>query len=264
MKTIIKLTVVAMLCLYFSSVAFAKVGDKEIKNYLKRHPEVIMDILRQNSQELITILEVGYKDKIRLENEQKVEMQIASPLSPAIEGRATFGSQKAKFTIVEYTDMMCTYCVEGDAILSELIHKYPKKIRVVIKHKTTGTIGRMEAAMYEALAEESLSLAWEFKKAAFKHRQKILATNGTYLDTILEDLKVDIPKMKKRAMNSDIQDLINEDIAEAMKFGVSGTPTFLINGVMISGAQPLSQFEKVMNKWTEFHGEDPFCDECNE
>jgi len=41
---------------------------------------------------------------------------------------------------------------------------------------------------------------------------------------------------------------IDDDLKEAAKLGVSGTPAFFINGIKISGAQPFESFQKVIDE----------------
>mgnify|MGYP000625015632 CR=1 FL=1 len=41
---------------------------------------------------------------------------------------------------------------------------------------------------------------------------------------------------------------INEDLAEAKKFGFQGTPGFLINGIPVKGAYPASHFEEIVKE----------------
>lgn len=41
---------------------------------------------------------------------------------------------------------------------------------------------------------------------------------------------------------------VEADIAEGEKYGVSGTPAFFINGIMVEGAQPIEVFTKVIDQ----------------
>jgi protein-disulfide isomerase len=40
-------------------------------------------------------------------------------------------------------------------------------------------------------------------------------------------------------------------MAEATKFGISGTPGFVLNGIPIKGAYPLSHFKKIVAELTK-------------
>jgi protein-disulfide isomerase len=48
--------------------------------------------------------------------------------------------------------------------------------------------------------------------------------------------------------SAEIKDAVKKDMAEAAKFGVSGTPAFFINGRMIEGAYPYEAFKQIINE----------------
>lgn len=48
--------------------------------------------------------------------------------------------------------------------------------------------------------------------------------------------------------DSEVRKEVEADMAEGEKYGVSGTPAFFINGVMIEGAQPIEAFIKVIDQ----------------
>jgi len=41
---------------------------------------------------------------------------------------------------------------------------------------------------------------------------------------------------------------VQNDLNEGIKYGVSGTPTFFINGVALVGAQPFGAFEQIIEQ----------------
>ena len=55
-------------------------------------------------------------------------------------------------------------------------------------------------------------------------------------------------KFKKDMASDKVAKLLEADIAEAAKVGVSSTPNFFLNGVQVSGAYPPEYFEKLMKR----------------
>jgi len=56
----------------------------------------------------------------------------------------------------------------------------------------------------------------------------------------------------KKALESEkVNKRIQEDMAEAAKFDMQGTPGFLINGVPVRGAYPASEFDKIISQLVE-------------
>ena len=50
------------------------------------------------------------------------------------------------------------------------------------------------------------------------------------------------------AYGFDLQAEVNKDMEDGAKAGVSGTPAFFINGIMLSGAQPFSEFKAIIDR----------------
>jgi len=74
------------------------------------------------------------------------------------------------------------------------------------------------------------------------------------LDKIAADVGVDMEKLKKDLKNPEVKDRISRDTDEAKRFGFSGTPSFVINGVKLVGAQPIENFEEVIKFTTSSEG----------
>ena len=55
-------------------------------------------------------------------------------------------------------------------------------------------------------------------------------------------------KVKSDIKADEVEKLINDDKQEANKFGFTGTPGYLINGVSLKGAYPLSEFKKIIDR----------------
>ena len=68
------------------------------------------------------------------------------------------------------------------------------------------------------------------------------------LDRLAKEVGADVAKLKRDKDSQKVTDIIEADKAEAAKFGFSGTPGFLINGVSIKGAYPAAEFQKVIDK----------------
>ncbi len=67
------------------------------------------------------------------------------------------------------------------------------------------------------------------------------------LKKIASDVKLDVKKFESCLSSNKYEKKVKDDLAYAGTIGVSGTPTFFINGVMLVGAQPQSEFEKVID-----------------
>ena len=61
----------------------------------------------------------------------------------------------------------------------------------------------------------------------------------------------DVGKVLKDIKSDKVEAQVKEDMAEAQKFGFTGTPGFLINGVSVKGAYPFDHFKMIIDKHLE-------------
>ncbi len=54
-------------------------------------------------------------------------------------------------------------------------------------------------------------------------------------------------RLKKDLKSTLVKKRIENDMAEASKYGLTGTPSFIINGTKLVGAQPIENFEEIIN-----------------
>ena len=100
---------------------------------------------------------------------------------------------------------------------------------------------------YEAIRLQSEEKAFEFHDQIYKNQSK-LRTGEAFLKKLAKDLKVNMTKLAKDVQSKEVKERIEADIAEANKFGFQGTPGFILNGVPVKGAYPLSHFEGIIEK----------------
>jgi len=60
-------------------------------------------------------------------------------------------------------------------------------------------------------------------------------------------LKLDDNAFRSCLGSGKFKSSIEADIAQGQKLGVAGTPGFFVNGVFLSGAQPIGEFEKIID-----------------
>jgi protein-disulfide isomerase/serine/threonine protein kinase len=156
----------------------------------------------------------------------------------------TWGEHDAPATIVVFSDYQCPYCSRVETTLTALRAKYgEKQLRIVWKdfpldfHKDAGPAHVAARAVYEAGGATAF---WRFHALAFMNQKELTPTNFEAWATVagvppakLAPLLVD-PKTKAR---------VDANIADGKSYGVRGTPAFFVNGIMLSGARPQTDFE---------------------
>ena len=192
------------------------------------------------------------KAKIAEQENARREEDFKNPKKPEIDGKMPIrGNPKARVTIVAYSDFECPYCSKAEATMEELMKKNGDSVRYVFKnYPLPSHQSAMAAALrYEAIAMQSKDLAWKYHDELFNNQSLISQEKEAYLDKAAAKIGANVSKMKKDIASEVVKKRVEADIEEGKKFGVTGTPAFLINGVFVNGARPIQYFDKIVQRW---------------
>ena len=104
---------------------------------------------------------------------------------------------------------------------------------------------KAQAAHEAAEAANQQGKFWEMHDLIFANQREMSPTN--YL-RYAGELKLDVEKFKGDLSSKVVKKRIEDDLSMAGSLGVTGTPSFFINGRFLSGAQPFSSFKKVIDE----------------
>ena len=238
-------------------LASACTTKDDLKKMIKENPEIITEAIEANPSQFIEALNKAVKvaqegeGKRRQEEEKKaLEDSYNNPIQPNLRADESFrGNKDAPITLVEYSDFECPFCSRGFNTVMELMDKYEGKIRFVYKHLPLSFHPQaMPASQYfEAIRLQNPAKAWEFHDRIYKDQRK-LQNGEAWLKSIAKELKVDLAKLAIDVKSEAVQKRIDEDMAEAAKFGFQGTPGFVINGIPVKGAYPINHFEGIVEE----------------
>lgn len=233
--------------------------EEQLRKTLAEHPEIVLKALEENKVEVLAIVEQGARERELLKRESLWRTQAANPLKPLIpEERAIYGNRDAEITIVEYSDFLCPYCGRGKMTVKQLVKESGGNIRAIFKHVPLHDGSTPLSALFEAVSMQSSEKAWEYAEKVFERQALLGNADRDILNEILGELGVDAPKAWKDAESTMVKERLRQDEAEAEKFRITGTPTYLINGVMLRGALPKRYFEKVL----DIIEEEVLCEDC--
>lgn len=247
--------------LAFAGLLSGCMSDSQFKDKLAKvlaeNPEVLTEAIEKNPDKFVTSLQKAIKDaqasmaKQREEEEKKqFEEFFENPLKPEIGDRhAMLGTKGAPIVLVEYSDFECPFCKRGYDTVNELMSRYKGKIQFVYKHLPLSFHPQaMPAAEYfEAIKLQSDAKAFAFHDKIFDN-QGALKNGEKFLKKIAKEVGVDMAKLEKDIKSEKVQARIQEDLKEAEKFGIQGTPGFVINGVPVKGAYPVDEFERIIGE----------------
>lgn len=160
-----------------------------------------------------------------------------------------WGTRAAPVTMVVFSDFECPFCSKVETTISQLKDKYgPEKLRIVWKNNP---LPFHKSARPAALAAETVfrlggsKAFWKFHELAFQN-QKSLSPES--FEKWAGDAGVDRAKFKAAFDRQEYMAKIDADMAVGKTSGVTGTPASIINGVFLSGAQPIDKFTAVIDE----------------
>ncbi len=168
-----------------------------------------------------------------------------------LKGKPVKGPANAKVTIVEYSDFQCPFCSRGyQTMETQVLKDYGDKVKFAYKNFPLPMHPWAEPAAVasECALQQKPEAFWQLYNYYFSNQRDITPQN--LKDKSLEALKdsgVDKDKFSDCLDNKKTLDLVKQDQQEGQSVGVNGTPAFIINGRLISGAQPYDNFKAVID-----------------
>jgi len=160
------------------------------------------------------------------------------------------GDADAPVVLIAYSEFQCPFC-----------GKFARDTAPVLEQKYVedGTL-RIEYRDFPYLGKESMTAAlagraaaaqrrfWQYHDAMYAHQ---LPPNSGHLDEdhlagVAEKPGLDVADFRRDMASKDARKQVTRDFQEGQAIGVTGTPTFLINGTPVVGAQPTKVFERAI------------------
>ncbi len=178
----------------------------------------------------------------------------AAPINMAdiqINPTETVGSANAKITLIEYADFQCPFCKRfNDSVLPQIMSNYVQtgKIRFSYKHYAfLGEESDWAAEAAECAADQGKF--WPYHDMLFA--QQGGENSGTFtkdkLISAAAKLNLDSTQFADCLNQDKTLPRVQADIDEGNRIGVRGTPSFLLNGKLIVGAQPYAAFKAALD-----------------
>lgn len=249
----LKTTLLLALLLMFAGC----VSESQIKDMLKKNPAILTDAIKENPDKFIDALNEAVKkaqkgQAKRREDAEKKKLEEAykNPLKPEIrEDELIRGNKDGKIVIVEYSDFECPFCSRAFGTVTKLLEEYKGQVKFVYKHLPLSFHPNAEPASryYEALRLQSHDKAIKFHDELYKNQRKI-QSGEKFFKKVAKQIGANMSKLAKDIKSDVVQKRIDEDKAEAAKYGFQGTPGFTVNGIPVKGAYPYSHFVKIIDE----------------
>ena len=239
-------------------VSGVKVSESEVQAFIEERKipaQHINDQLKDRIEKFIIqskkqeIVDKWLSDKMA---QNSVEVYFSEPVQPIYDVKIgdapMLGKESAKVTLVEYSDFQCPYCAKGSKIMHELKKKYGDKVKVVFKNYPLPFHKQAKGAALAGLCanEQGSNYFWELHDYMFDNQSNLDPKN---LKEVAGKFKgFDQGKFNDCVDKNKYLAKVESDIQEGQELGVKSTPTFFLNGKAISGALPVEDFSKMIEK----------------
>lgn len=159
------------------------------------------------------------------------------------------GRADAPVVMVEYADFQCGYCGKfARDTEPELVEKYVKEGTLRIEWRNFPIFGEpSEAAARAAWAAGRQGRFWQFHAAAYAEGAKEKGFSEDRLRALAREAGVaDLDRFVRDTGSEAARKAVAKDQEEAYGLGATSTPSFLINGRPVAGAQPMETFTEAI------------------
>jgi protein-disulfide isomerase len=161
------------------------------------------------------------------------------------DGAPALGPESAPVSIVEFSDFQCPFCRRVTPAMSQLRADYGDQVRIVFKNLPLSIHPKAPAAHAAAEAAHRQGKFWEMHDRIFANQGQL---EPEVFERYAKEIGLDLEQFRADVASAEVRERIAEDMAEARRLGVTGTPGFFINGRFVSGAQPYGTFKRLVDE----------------
>ena len=212
---------------------------------LKESREQIREFLRNKKIEAQKAL---YLKSLR--SNSRIETYLKAPPLFRAEvpttGAPSKGPEYAPVTIVKFEDYQCPFCKEVQPIVTELLSRYNGKIRLVHKDLPLDSIHpQARQAAEAARCADEQGKFWSYHDVLYANSPNVSQEN---LKSYAKEVGLDVNAFDRCLGSGKFKAVVQKDVIDGARLGVTGTPVFFINGREISGNQPLEAFAAIVDE----------------
>ncbi|MGA8868634.1 MAG: thioredoxin domain-containing protein [Candidatus Sulfotelmatobacter sp.] len=173
----------------------------------------------------------AYASKLRTES--TVYVTLAPPrVDVGVETAQMIGPKDAPVTLIEFADYECPYCQKVAPDLKKLQAEFGDKVAYTYRDFPLPMHPQAEKAAEAARCAGEQGKFWEFHDELFQSKE----LDFDQLKVHAQALKLDTARFNKCLDSGDEAAAVGQDRKEGQRLGLTGTPSFFINGHFLSGA----------------------------
>lgn len=190
----------------------------------------------------------AYAVSLRGQMPVQVYLKPPEPIRVSIDPNIGFarGPREAPVTIVEFSDYHCPFCRTVVGTLKQIIAQYPDRVRWVFRDfPIAGLHPEAQAAHEAARCAGEQGKFWPYHDLLFERPPDV---SPAALRALASQVGVEAVAFGQCLDSRKYRAAVNADIEAGTKLGITGTPTFFINGALFVGNQPLAEFQRIIER----------------
>ena len=163
------------------------------------------------------------------------------------DGAPILGEEDAPVTMVEFSDFQCPYCARFfEQTFPQLKENYIKtgKVKLAFRHLPLSFHQYAQKTAEASECANEQGKFWEYHDTVFNNQDQL---SDTILSTWAGEIGLDVKKFDDCLESGKYKEKVQADSNDAGSYGVSGTPSFFVNGKLLVGAQPYEAFQQVID-----------------
>ncbi len=212
-----------------------KIDEKEIKKFYQDNKARIPYEYDKAKPQLLRYLQAqksaSKRDEYmaRVKKEGEYELLLTKPIAPqfTVKTQGFPSKGKGKITLVEFFDYQCGHCREASLQLRQILPRFKDKVRVINIDYPINRSGVSALVAQGAYCAQHQNKYWEYHHLAFERQAELSAKSPAQL---AEQLRLDSKKFSGCMASKEPQRLVARGKSEAKRLGVTGTPSFFVNG----------------------------------
>lgn len=165
------------------------------------------------------------------------------------------GNPDAPVTIVEFGDFQCPFCGRVEPTLQAVLKKYNGEVKLAFRDfPLTAIHAYAEGAAVAGRCAEAQGKFWQMHDAMYADQSKLTEAD---LEKTADGLGMNESAFAACMNSGKYSAAIQQDLADGGRLGVSGTPSFFINGQFLSGAQSEADFGAIIDRELAAKAETP-------
>ena len=228
-------------------------SDDEAKGYylaVKNETTLPFDQIKSQVKQVLRNVEIEqahqkYADSLRDKAEVSIALQppaVHVDFDPA----RVKGTADAPITIVEFADFQCPFCSKVQPVLKNVLAKYQGKVKLAYRDFPLSAIHEhAEIAAQASRCALAQGKYWEMHDAMFADQSKL---DEAALVRTAAGLRMNQNSFKSCLTSAKYKAEVQRDFEAGAQAGVNATPTFFINGELLSGVQSDADFSKIIDQ----------------